>query len=99
MEHVLATGAFYAKRRAARHALAAQARYADEEIRGRAPRDPAEALRAAAATSGTSVEELERLLAFATAQGDDDPKTNQDLADLAALTRIVGRLQKPTKEV
>lgn len=99
VEHVLATGAFYAKRRAARHALAAQAKYADEEIRGRSPRDPAEALRAAAAASGATVEELERLLAFAAAPGDDDRKPAEDLADLAALTRIVGRLQKPAKEV
>ncbi len=37
-EHVEATGAFYARTRAARHALAVYARYADELLRARMPR-------------------------------------------------------------
>ena len=60
-EHVEATGALYAKTRAATHALAAYARFADERLRAKMPRGTTDIPAFLAARSGRDRGECERI--------------------------------------
>lgn len=91
VEHVAATGAFYKRRRASSHALGAYARWVEEELLGRSPRDAAQAIGGAARAARMSEEEVRRLLALAHTRP-DDRKEAEDLADLRALSALVARL-------
>lgn len=95
VEHVVATGAFYKRRRASAHALRAYARWVEEELLGRSPRDAAEVVRSAARAAEVPEEEVRRLLALAHAEP-DDRKEAEDLADLRALAALVGRSRSGT---
>jgi hypothetical protein len=94
-EHVEATGALYARTRAAGHALAAYARYADERLRAKMPRgsDPASFL---ALRSGADPDRTAALYARAMAARADDPKRGDELAMLRELSGLFAAATRAT---
>ncbi len=89
-EHVEATGAFYARARAAPLALAAYGRFVEGYVRRRLPRggDPALFL---AAKSGVDPDEVSALYERATRAVPDDERRGDELATIRALASVVAK--------
>lgn len=87
-EHVEATGLVYARAKAASHALAAFAKFADERLRGMMPRgvnDPAAFL---AMRSGSPADECERVWKRAISTKAGEQVTGDELETLRKLTAL-----------
>ncbi|WP_394846616.1 hypothetical protein LZC95_04015 [Pendulispora brunnea] len=88
-EHIEATGTFYHRRRAASHALAAYARYAEERVRQRLPRGNHDVGAWLGQRSGVSVEECTQIWQRATSAQTAAIPQGDELFVLKRLSAIV----------
>ncbi|WP_394836190.1 hypothetical protein LVJ94_04690 [Pendulispora rubella] len=88
-EHIEATGTFYHRRRAASHALAAYARYAEERVRQRLPRGTQDVGAWLGQRSGVSVEECTQIWQRATSAQTAAVPHGDELFVLKRLSAIV----------
>jgi hypothetical protein len=92
-EHVKATGALYARARATGHALYAYARFADQQLRARAPRGTGPAL-FLAQRAETDAKDTAELYARAMSARAEDPPTSDDLLVLRRLSALVSKAMR-----
>ncbi|MGZ5968037.1 MAG: DUF4350 domain-containing protein [Polyangiales bacterium] len=89
VEHVEATGAFWARAKVAPHALASYVRWADEHLRTKMPRGTSDVAAFLAMRSGTSPEEASRLWSRALEARTDETPKGDELVTLKALSELV----------
>lgn len=89
VEHVEATGAFWARARVAPHALASYARWAEEHLRTKMPRGAADVPAFLAMRSGAPPEEASRLWTRALESRTDETPKGDELVTLKALSELV----------
>jgi hypothetical protein len=93
VEHVEATGAFWARARVAPHALASYVRWAEEHLRARMPRGAADVPAFLAMRSGTAPEEASRLWTRALESRTDETPKGDELVTLKALSELVKKAE------
>jgi hypothetical protein len=92
-EHVTATGALYARARASGHALFAYARFADQQLRARAPRGTSPALFLAQRAEADPKDTAELYARAMSARAEDGP-TNEDLLVLRRLSALFSKAMR-----
>jgi hypothetical protein len=88
VEHVEAVGALYARTRSAHHALATYARFADERVRARLPRQSGDVSAFLASRAGAPLERCQAVWARASAVRAGAPPQGDELAVLAELAAV-----------
>jgi hypothetical protein len=87
-EHIQAVGALYARTRNAPHALASYARFADERLRARLPRQGGDVAAILASRAGVPLERCQRIWARATEAKSGAPNQGDELSVLAELAAL-----------
>lgn len=94
VEHVEATGAFWARARIAPHALATYARWADERLRGKMPRGTQDVPGFLAQRAGAPADECNALWARAQEARTDETPKGDELATLKKLSDLFVKAER-----
>jgi hypothetical protein len=87
-EHIQAVGALYARTRNAPHALSAYARFADERLRARLPRQAGDVPALLASRAGVPLERAQRVWTRATEAKSGAPQQGDELSVLGELAAL-----------